>query len=149
MTFQHLVPWYAREEEPFHSMQKELEKLFNLAPFEKLENSFVPKIDVKETQKDIQVSAELPGMDEKDIDVSLHEGTLIVKGEKKSETENEKDGYHRIERSYGSFYRSIDLPEGIEEDKIKANYKKGVLKVVLPKNAKAQKKQKKIEVKAA
>ena len=88
-------------------------------------------------------------MDEKDIDVLLHEGTLIVKGEKKSETENEKDGYHRIERTYGSFYRAIDLPEGIEEDKIKASYKKGVLKVVLPKNAKAQEKQKKIEVKAA
>ena len=124
---------------------------FRLAPlgqFQK-QDSFMPNVDVKETKKDIQVSAELPGMNEKDIDVTLHEGTLIIKGEKKNETEDEKDGYQRIERTYGSFYRAFDLPKGIEEDKIKASYKKGVLKVVLPQNAKVREKQKKIEVKAA
>ena len=135
------------------AIQKQINDLFdgffdeyNLVPFEK---SFVPEIDVKETKKDIQVAAELPGMDEKDIDVTLHEGSLIIKGEKKNEHEDKKDGYHRIERSYGSFYRAIALPEGIDEEKVDANYKKGVLKIVIPKTKKAQEKQKKIEVKVS
>jgi HSP20 family protein len=146
-----LVPWFKRE--PLYALQKEFDNLFErffedaeLTPF--TEKLFMPQVDIKETKKDIQITAELPGMDEKDIDVSLHEGTLIMKGEKKDEHEDKKEGHHKIERSYGSFCRAIHLPDGIDEEKVKANYRKGVLRVILPKTEKAQEKQKKIEVKA-
>jgi len=130
-----------------NQVSREVAKAEKLELYE-IEKSFMPQVDIKETRKDIQVTAELPGMDEKDIDVSLHEGTLIVKGEKKSEHEDKKEGYQRIERSYGSFYRAIRLPDDIDEEKIKANYRKGVLKITVPKAEKAQVKEKKIEVKA-
>ena len=146
-----LVPWLKRE--PLDALQKEFDSLFErffdgseLTPF--TEKSFMPEVDIRETRKGIQVTAELPGMDEKDIDVTLHEGTLIMKGEKKNEHEDRKEGYQKIERSYGSFYRAIRLPDGIDEEKIKANYRKGVLKVILPKTEKARERQKKIEVRA-
>ena len=167
MTLRQLIPWEThnkgvlskKEDDPMFALQREVNNLFDnffdgfgLAPtFGKLQkqyDSFVPKVDVKEKEKNFQVTAELPGIDEKDLDVSLTEGTLSIKGEKKSEVEDKKDGYHRIERSYGSFSRLIALPEGIDEEKIEASYKKGVLKVVIPKTEKAQEAHKKIEVKA-
>ena len=165
MTLQNLIPSYwnnrklqKREDNTMLAIQRQINDLFDgffnnfsLVPFEELQkhDSFVPKVDIKETKKDIRVSAELPGMDGKDIDLTLTEGTLIIKGEKNSEAEDKKEGYHRIERSYGSFSRVIHLPEGIDEKKVEANYKKGVLKIVIPKTSKAQEKQKKIEVKDA
>lgn len=107
-----------------------------------------PAVDLTEDDKTYKVTAELPGMDEKDIDVTVSGGALVIKGEKKEEKEEKDKNYYLSERSYGSFRRSFSLPEGVDQDKITANFAKGVLTVTLPKTADAQKAQKKIEVKA-
>ena len=107
---------------------------------------WVPSIDVFETKNDIVVKAELPGMDPKDIDISLSDGSLVLKGEKKHEKEEKEENYHFIERSYGSFVRSVPLPAEVKHDKINASYKNGVLKVVLPKSEESKKKEIKIKV---
>jgi HSP20 family protein len=108
----------------------------------------VPAIDVAETDKAFTVTAELPGMDEKDIDVSVTGDILVLKGEKQEEKEEKNKNYYLSERSYGQFQRSFSLPGGIDRDKIAADFSKGVLKITLPKSVEAQKQQKKIEVKA-
>ena len=90
-------------------------------------------VDVKEDEKAITIEAEIPGMEEKDVNVALRDGVLTVKGEKKSEREEEKDNYHMTERSYGSFSRSFRVPDVIDNEKVSAHVTKGVLKVVLPK----------------
>ncbi|GLS28456.1 Hsp20/alpha crystallin family protein [Mesorhizobium albiziae] len=91
---------------------------------------------------------ELPGIDQEDVDVSLTDRALTIKGEKKSEREESRKGYHVSERSYGSFYRSIPLPSGVDTDKANAEFKNGVLTVSLPKTREALSRGKKIEVKA-
>jgi HSP20 family protein len=105
-----------------------------------------PTLDVSETKDDLVVKVELPGMDPKDIDISLSDGHLIIKGEKKQEREEKEEDYHFIERSYGTFTRSVELPKEVKHDKINASYKNGVLKVVLPKSDEAKKKEVKIKV---
>jgi HSP20 family protein len=107
---------------------------------------WLPSLDVAETKNEIVVKAEVPGMDPKDIDISLSDGLLTIKGEKKQEREEKEENYHLVERSYGSFARSIRLPKEIQSDKINASYKNGVLKVVLPKSEEAKKKEIKIKV---
>ncbi|NLD39570.1 MAG: Hsp20/alpha crystallin family protein [Desulfatiglans sp.] len=97
------------------------------------DNEWVPAFDIAENEKDYAVTAELPGIDIKDVDITLSEGILTVKGEKKQEKEETVEGFHRIERCYGSFNRSFRIPGKVEADKIDASYKDGVLKVVLPK----------------
>jgi HSP20 family protein len=92
------------------------------------------------------VKAELPGMDSKDIDISLSDGTLTIKGEKKQEKEEKKSDYHFIERSYGAFTRSIQLPKQVQRDKISTSYKNGLLRITLPKSEEAKKKEIKIKV---
>lgn len=108
----------------------------------------VPKIDVKETEKGIEVSAELPGVDEKDIELELDDDVLTIKGEKKLEKEekDEKTGYHLMERSYGSFARSIRLPYAVKPEAVKAEFDKGVLKVTCSKPAEAIAASKKIQI---
>jgi len=101
---------------------------------------------VAETKNDIVVKAEMPGLDPKDIDISLSDGLLTIKGEKKQEREEKEENYHLVERSYGSFARSVRLPGEIQSDKISASYKNGVLKVTLPKSEAAKKKEIKIKV---
>lgn len=110
----------------------------------------VPAVDIVDNDKEVQVKAELPGMDETDIDVQLTDTTLTIAGEKKEEREEgEKEGDHYLsELRYGSFKRSLPVPEGINRDKVKAKFKKGVLTITLPKTPAAQKKTKKIEVKS-
>lgn len=108
---------------------------------------FSPRIDVSEGEKEIKISAEIPGMDEKDIHVTIGKDALTIKGEKKNEKEENAKGYHWIERSYGSFCRTIPLPVEVEADKIEASYKKGVLTVIIPMAAKAVEEKKKIDVK--
>ncbi|MDD2219279.1 MAG: Hsp20/alpha crystallin family protein [Desulfoplanes sp.] len=103
-----------------------------------------PALDISEDEKNITVKAEIPGMEPKDIDISMANGMLIIKGEKKFEDEKKKENYHRIERSYGSFYRSLPLSAGIKEEAIKAQYDKGILTITLPKSEVA--KAKKIEI---
>ena len=110
---------------------------------------FSPRTDIKESDKDFRVSAEMPGIDHKDIDVSIHNGILTISGEKKVEKEEKSTDYHHVERSYGCFSRSISLPDYVNTDKIEAMYKNGVLTVSLPKTEKAMKLSKKIDVTTA
>jgi HSP20 family protein len=147
------VPGRRREEDPFIVLRREIDSLFDnfcsgveRGPFEEHQGIFSPKIDVTETDKDIRVRAELPGMDDKDIDVSLNKNTLTIRGEKKAEKEHEGKAYYRMERSYGSFCRTIPLPVEVNMDMIEARLKKGVLTVTLPKSARAVEKSRKISV---
>lgn len=110
------------------------------------ERGWMPAIDVFEKGDKFVVKAELPGMKEEDIDVSVVGDTLTIKGEKKTETEVKEEDYYRCERSYGSFFRSIPLPSTVDADKIEANYEGGVLEVSLPKAAEV--KPKKVTVSA-
>jgi len=106
----------------------------------------MPSIDVSETDDDVRVTADLPGMDEKDVQVVLENDILTIKGEKKQEHEEKKQNYHMVERSYGQFQREISLPAGVDREKIKATFKKGVLKVVLPKTPESKSTQKRIAI---
>jgi HSP20 family protein len=108
-----------------------------------------PAVDVTEDENCYKVEAELPGLDEKDIDLSINGDMLILRGEKRQEHEEKDKSHYLSERSYGSFERSFALPESVERDKINAQFTKGVLTITLPKSAKAQQKQRKIEVKAS
>ena len=108
----------------------------------------MPAIDVTETEKSYKVAAELPGMDEKNIEVKIANGMLTIRGGKHEEKEEEKQDYYVRERSFGSFERTFPVPDGVDLDKVDASFKKGVLTVTLPKTAEAQKAEKKITVKA-
>ncbi len=105
-----------------------------------------PAVDLVEKDKEYEISAELPGMDANNIDVKLANGVLTIKGEKKEEKEEKKKDYYLSERRFGSFQRSFQLPDGIVEDKIEANFDKGVLTIKLPKGADTQKPEKKIAI---
>jgi len=109
--------------------------------------AFNPSIDVREGDADIVVKAELPGMEEKDIDVLLTEDTLTIKGEKKEEKEDKEKNYYHLERTYGAFHRVIPLPAEVDSNKVDATFKNGVLSIVLPKTAKAKAAGKKISIK--
>lgn len=122
---------------------------FAMRPFAEFSRSFNPTLDVSESDNEIKVSAELPGLNEDDIDVSLTGDVLTISGEKKAETEDKGENYHRIERTYGSFKRTITLPSEVEVDQVEANFKNGVLTIILPKRAEAQENVKKIDVKAS
>jgi HSP20 family protein len=112
-------------------------------------NFNAPAVDVSEDEKSYKITAELPGLDEKNIDVSVSGDTLVLKGEKREEKEEKEKNRYISERSYGAFQRAFSLPDGVDRDKITAGFAKGVLTVTLPKTTEAQKQQKKIEVKAA
>jgi HSP20 family protein len=105
----------------------------------------VPAFDITENEKEYVISGEIPGIDPKDLEVTLTDGTLSIKGEKKQESEEKEENYHRIERHYGSFQRSFRLPENIKRDELDANYKDGILRLTLPKSKESE--VKKIEVK--
>jgi HSP20 family protein len=143
---------------PFENLRHEIDRLFDdfgdgfwRSPFRRTEAAFgaMPAVDVSETDKAYEITAELPGMDEKNVDVKVANGLLSIKGEKQEEKEEKKKDYYRRERSFGSFERSFSVPDGVDSDKIEASFKKGVLTVTLPKSADAQKAEKKIAVKAA
>lgn len=111
-----------------------------------LEGEWVPSIDLAETEDEIVVTIELPGIKQDDVDITIADDVLTFKGEKKEEKEVKKENYHRIERSYGSFQRSITLPTIVQADKAKATYKNGVLQVNIPKAEEVKPKQIKINV---
>ncbi len=111
--------------------------------------TFAPQLDVTETDKEVTISAELPGLEPEDIDISLDRDVLTISGEKRAEKEDKGARYYRVERSYGSFYRSIPLPSEIEAEKIDASFQRGVLKVILPKTQKAKEKGKRITVRTS
>jgi HSP20 family protein len=151
---------------PFESLRRDIERLFEdfggglwrspfprssfeMSPFGQGERGWAatPAVDVTETENAYEIAAELPGMDEKNIDVKFADGVLTIKGERQEEREEKEKGYHLRERSFGSFQRAFQVPEGVDTDKIEASFKKGLLTVTLPKTAESQKAAKKIEVK--
>jgi len=110
------------------------------------EVEFSPVVDIYEEDKDVVVKAELPGMKKEDIDISLTRDTITLSGEKKMEKKTEKKGYYRYESSYGSFCRSMALPADVQTDKVKAEFKDGVLEIRMPKTEEAMKKEVKIKI---
>ncbi len=143
--------------DPFTAMRAEMDQVFenflgrgwpslpNLMKSSD-ESLVVPSMDIRENGSEIVIEAELPGMEEKDIDVSLKNGMLTIKGEKRSEEEKKDDDYHLTERRYGSFQRSFRVPETVNEDKIDAHLEKGVLHVKMAKKPEAAGTAKKISV---
>lgn len=115
-------------------------------PVKWLKGEWVPSLDVSESKDKVVVKAEAPGIDPKEIDISLSNGILTLKGEKKREREEKDENYHVLERSYGSFSRSLLLPAEVQEDKVKASYKDGILTITFPKTEKAKERAIKIEV---
>ena len=109
-------------------------------------STFAPPVDVYEDEHSITLKIEVPGMDEKDIDVRLENNTLTVHGERKFEKEEKEENYRRVERQYGSFTRTFTLPTTVDSENVSANYDKGVLKITLPKKAEAKPKQIKVNV---
>jgi HSP20 family protein len=124
---------------------------FDVEPFWRREMSWasVPAVDIAQKETEYEITAELPGMDESNIELKVSNGVLTIKGEKKEEKEEKKKDYYLSERRYGSFERSFRVPEGVDQDKIDARFKNGVLTMTLPKTPAAQKQEKKIPVKAA
>jgi len=107
---------------------------------------WTPAVDILETDNDLVIKADLPEVDMKDISVDIENGTLTLKGERRFEQDEKAQGYHRIERSYGSFARYFSLPETVEADKVNAGYKNGVLTVTLPKKEIAKPRSIKVEI---
>ena len=108
--------------------------------------NFAPPVDVYEDEHNVSLKIEVPGIDEKDIDVRLENNTLTVHGERKFEKEEKEENFRRVERQYGSFTRSFTLPATVDADKVSANYDKGILKITLPKKAEAKPKQIKVSI---
>ncbi len=106
-----------------------------------------PPVDIYETENEIILKAELPEIDQKDIDIKVEDSTLTIRGERKFERETKKENYHRIERAYGKFHRSFSLPNTIDQEKINASFKDGILKLVMPKREETKPKQISVEVK--
>jgi HSP20 family protein len=130
--------------DPFLSLHREMNRLFDDAfrgrmtgaSSEEAAASFVDaRMDVSETDSEVRVRAELPGVDEKDIDVSLDDDLLTIRGEKRMERKDDKENFHVVERSFGSFQRSLRLPFAVDAEKVQATFEKGVLTVSVPKSA--------------
>ena len=145
-----------RVEEPFFALQREMNHMFDdlfgdldLMPIGDRESmkAFTPSIDIREGEKEVSVKAELPGIDEKDVEVIVSDGCMTIRGEKKEEKEDRKEGYWHREVHYGAFDRSISLPDGLDSDKAAASFKNGVLDVTVPWLDGAKKKTKKIDIK--
>jgi HSP20 family protein len=154
---------------PFESLRREIDRVFDdfqvgswrfpfgrsvfdVTPFwrgAEVAWAKAPAVDIVDKDKAYEITAELPGMDESNIDVKYADGTLTIKGEKKEEKEEKREDYYLSERRYGSFQRSFGVPAGVNAEKIDASFKNGVLTVTLPKGAEAQKNEKKIAIKKA
>ena len=160
-----LMPWTGRHMprygkrdvmHPMDLLHRDMERVFDdfwrdfeVPMFGRFDRSFetlMPKMDVLEEEDSFRLTFELPGMDEKDVEVELQDNVLTVKGEKKSETEEKEDKFSYTERSFGSFHRSIPLGVDVLSDKVEASFDKGVLTIVLPKSPEAKKPTRKIPV---
>lgn len=124
--------------------------LFDVEPLWRREliGRSLPAVDITEKDKSYEITAELPGMDQKNIEIKLSNGSLIIKGEKKEDKEEKRKGYHLSERHYGSFERVFNLPKGVDAEKIDASFSKGVLSISLPKKPEAMKADKVVPIKA-
>lgn len=131
-------------------LEREMAEMFGRVPqwpWGEPERGWMPAVDMVERKDEIVVRADLPGLEEKDIEVTVQDGTLMIRGERKEEKEEKAEDYYCCERSYGAFTRTLGLPAGVDADKVKATFSKGVLEVHLPKAKEA--KGQKVEVKAA
>jgi HSP20 family protein len=145
--------------DPFAAMRRQMEEMFEDLPglgrFSKptANGMLTPRVDISETDKELRLTAELPGVEQKDISVTLTGDVLTIKGEKRTESETKSGDkepmYHRVERSYGSFQRSMSVPYDVDPSKVDAKFKDGVLTVTLPKPAEVQRQAKQIEIKKA
>ncbi|HAL91607.1 MAG TPA: molecular chaperone [Verrucomicrobia bacterium] len=153
------LPSYREEAGPYRGFQREMNRLFEdfFGEYPLAERgvegewapaAFTPQVDVSETDTEVKVSAELPGMDEKDISIELQDDVLTLRGEKKSEQEEKGKNWFRREQSYGSFHRAIGLPAGVDASKAKATFKKGMLTFTAPKRAEEQAKRKTVPIQA-
>lgn len=164
MSFRDLLPSLSRQQEldrpastdPFERLRAEMDRMFqdflpaasgreglSAKPF------ISPSVDVTESDTQYEVTADLPGMNEDDVEVTIKNGVLTIEGERKEEQKEEKDNYHRLERRYGSFCRRFTLPSDVEEDKVDAHFDKGVLKIVLPKSKEAVSNHRRIDIRKA
>ena len=140
---------------PFLSLQQEMNSIFNrfseniLSPFREDAWSTFPKVNIKESKNKVEVSAELPGLDKKDIEINIKDNVLTLRGEKRLENETKEENYYRMERSYGAFNRTISLPSEVQTDKTDAKFKNGILTISVPKKPESEQKLKKIEIKTA
>ncbi|HZH52410.1 MAG TPA: Hsp20/alpha crystallin family protein [Microvirga sp.] len=164
MNMRDLIPWgrsqqtpsrYRDEGDPFMTLHREMNRLFDdvfrsfeASPFgSMIQIGRWPSVEVIETDREVRVSAELPGLDEKDVEVLMHDGTLVIRGEKKSEVEDKQHAFS--ERYYGRFERRIPLAWDVEEDKVDASFRNGVLTVTMPKSAQAAANVKRIAINKA
>ena len=145
---------------PFPALQDQMSRLFEdvlgslgneldfFRPFRAFDRPWGvhPSLDVSETDDEIIVQAELPGLEEKDVEVTLENDVLTLKGTKQDEQKDEERNYYHVERSYGTFQRSVQLPAGLDRDNVKAVFKNGVLTVALPKTAEAKSERKVIDI---
>lgn len=150
----------SRQGDVFSAMREEMDRMF-----ERFEHGWprlpsliarglgrevmLPEVDVREDDKQVMIEVDLPGVDENDVSVTMANGVMTIKGEKKSEREEKEENYYLAERSYGKFERSLKLPETIDENQIEAKFEKGVLTVTAQKKPEAVKAEKKIEIKKA
>ena len=149
-----LMPWKKREQRGLTNLRRNFDDIANRffdrdfwAPGDLFrEDRLLPSVDISEGKKNITVKAEIPGVEANDIDISLSGKLLTIKGEKKQEKEEKNENYHRMDRSYGYFNRTIELPAEVDPEKVDASYKKGVLKIELKKTRESE--TKKIEIKS-
>ncbi len=141
-----------RSKDPIEQLYRDMNRLFDefvgSSDLTRRDNAecFDPCLDIRENDKEYIIEAEVPGMDKKDVELAINNDVLTIRGEKKSETEDKKDNYYRIERSFGRFSRDIPLPDDIQQDKINAKFKNGLLKIELPKKPQAQRSVKRIDI---
>ena len=153
MAISDIMPWRRGRDlermDPFSSLQREINRTFEdfLGFGSEGITTFRPSIDVNETDEAYEVTAELPGMEKKDITVTVENGLVTLRGEKRVDREEKKKNYHFTERSYGSFQRALRLPGEVDADKINAHFERGVLHVLLPKTAETRRNVRRIEVK--
>jgi HSP20 family protein len=150
-------PFVPARWEPFrelYNLEDRLGRMFGGEPFnlfggrnELVAGAFIPPVDVYEDEKSIRMKMEVPGIEEKDINISLENGVLTVSGERKRESETKEENYHRVERNYGSFSRSFTLPNTVDPQDVNASYAKGVLSISMGTRAEARPKQIKVEIK--
>lgn len=146
-----LIRW-----DPFReisTLQERMNRLFSevarrspVAEEEIIQGAWIPPVDIFETGDSIVIKAELPGISKEDITLEVKENTLSIKGEKKFEKDVKEESYHRVERSYGAFQRAFSLPGTVQQDKVKAKFRDGILEVTIPKAEEAKPKQIKVDV---
>lgn len=167
MQIKDLIPWArsdktperkSGETNPIAALQEDMNRVFE-SFWNRFDRPFngaglpwdgaTPRSDVVETEDGVEVTVELPGLEQKDVEVTMTDDTLTVKGEKKVERQDKKKGYYLSERSYGAFHRTVALPPGVDTEKAEATFRNGLLTVKLPQSAEAKAKTRRIEVKAA